>query len=403
MLSNQSIVTVLLPAMIAGLVAMLINWRIHRDMAGVGYWPAGAAVSIIGGGMRALEGTLPAFVAIVLGDLFIAGGQLVSLYGLNRFAGRPMLTKTAVALLSILVLGTSYFTWISPHTVARTIVFTTSVAATFALQAPALLSLGRKEGFAGVIILAAVYLTTTAVLMYRNALMALDGSLPLLDFNVQNIDHPEQISQIVTFVYATVLVTLRTYGYILLSTNRLQTKLRQTATVDDLTGLPNRRAFEEEMRRIVPRIRRDRINFGLAVMDIDHFKQINDSHGHAAGDAMLRHFAGAVRKVLRDSDFFARTGGEEFVLVAADTTATALRQAAERIRHALEQSPLDFANSPLRATISAGLAVSEAGETDYQTTYKRADAALYRAKAQGRNRIESSDIDDQAAAELKRA
>jgi diguanylate cyclase (GGDEF)-like protein len=242
----------------------------------------------------------------------------------------------------------------------------------------------------GVIVLAIVYAIALALLLGRIVAMAFYGNLPTLDFTATTINEPSKLNQVAAFVYGTTLVTLRAYGYILLTTARVQTRLRQTATIDDLTGLPNRRAFEEEMRRIAPRVRRDGISFGLAVMDIDHFKKINDTYGHAVGDAMLRHFADAVSGVLRDTDFFARTGGEEFVLVAADTSATALRQAAERIRHALEQAPLNLPSGPLHATLSAGIAVSQPEEIDYQAVYSRADQALYRAKAGGRNRIESA-------------
>ena len=83
MLSNQSIITILLQPMVAGLVALLINWRIHRGMDGVGYWPLGAALSIMGGGLRALEGALPDLLAIIVGDLFIVGGQFSRNDGLN--------------------------------------------------------------------------------------------------------------------------------------------------------------------------------------------------------------------------------------------------------------------------------------------------------------------------------
>ena len=391
MLSNQSIITILLPAMIAGMFATLINWRIHREMEGVGYWPMGTAISIVGGILRAVDTEIPEGITIIVGNVLIVGGQFVMLHGLCKFAGTPVLTRTSAAVLAVLIASLAYFIWVTPNGLARTIIFTAVLATTFFLQAPALMRLWRDDGFAGVAVLAFVYTVGLAILLWRLAFMTLNGGLPSLDFSIETLNTPGQINQALLLIYATVLATLRAYGYILLSTNRLQIKLRQTATVDDLTGLPNRRGFEDEMRRIVPRIRRDKITFGLAVMDIDYFKRINDTHGHAGGDAMLRHFAAAVRKVLRDSDFFARVGGEEFVLVVADTTAAALRQAAERICHALEQSPLDLPAGPIQATISAGLAVSGPGETDYQAIYSRADAALYRAKAAGRNRIESSE------------
>ncbi|MBY0508507.1 MAG: diguanylate cyclase, partial [Rhodospirillaceae bacterium] len=272
MLSNQSIIAILLPAMIAGMIATFINWRIHRDMDGVGWWPGGTAVSIAGGFLRVLEGGQPDVLAIVLADVLIIGGQFLMLYGLNRFAGRPMFTRTAIAITALTVMGTFYFTSVMPDPVGRTFVFSAALASTFLLQGPALLMLGRREGFTGVAVLGFVYAVGIVILGGRIVVMAIYGALPSLDFNAGNMDSPVPLSQIVVVIYTTVLVTLRAYGYILISSNRVQALLRLTATVDDLTGLPNRRAFEEEMRRIAPRVRRERINFGLAVMDIDYFK-----------------------------------------------------------------------------------------------------------------------------------
>lgn len=279
MLSNQSTIAVLLPAMIAGMFATLINWRIHRGMEGVGWWPVGTAISIV-------------------------GGQFVMLHGLCKFSGTPVFKRSSVVILAVLAAGSAYFTWGVPHNVARTMLFPAILASTFFLQVPAMIRLWRHEGFVGVAVLAFVYTVGLAILLWRLAFTTLNGGFPSLDFSIETLNTPGQINQALVLIYATALATLRAYGYILLSTNRLQIKLRQTATVDDLTDLPNRRGFEDEMRRIVPRIRRDKITFGLAVMDIDYFKRINDTHGHAGGDAMLRHFAAAVRKVLRDSDFF---------------------------------------------------------------------------------------------------
>jgi diguanylate cyclase (GGDEF)-like protein len=390
MLSNQSIITSLLPALIAGLMATLINWRIHRDMDGVAWWPIGSGVTAIGAVLRTFEVFGPGVATLAAGNSLIIGGQFLVLYGLCRFAGTPLFTRTSVTILAVAVIGTSYFTLMAPHEVARTTIFSLALASTFLLQGPALVHLGRTEGLTGVLVLGGVYIISVIVLIVRIAYLALYGTLPNLDFTSESLSQPAQINQIAAFTYGTALVTLRAYGYILLATARVQLRLKQTATVDDLTGLPNRRAFEEEMRRIAPRVRRDGISFGLAVMDIDHFKRINDTYGHAAGDAMLRHFAVAVRKVLRDTDFFARTGGEEFVLVVTDTSVAALRQAAERIRHALEEAPLALPSGTVSATISAGVAVSLAEEVDYQPVYSRADMALYRAKANGRNCIETA-------------
>ena len=185
------------------------------------------------------------------------------------------------------------------------------------------------------------------------------------------------------------VATTYSYGFIMLVASHSRRQLRQVAIVDALTGAPNRRAFDAELQRLILRARRSQGRLGLALMDLDRFKQVNDSHGHAVGDMLLRHFAEVVGRTLRESDFFARVGGEEFALLLADTTEDPLHLTAERIRQALEEEPLALPHGgPVRATVSIGAATSEAGGGEIETLYKAADMALYRAKTLGRNRVE---------------
>src|SRR5579871_858701 len=128
MISNKSFAAVMLPPMIAGMIALIINWRVHRDVDGVGWWPGGTAVSIVGAALRSLEGEVPDGISILLAGLLIVGGQLLVLLGLNRFAGKPMFTRGALLVLAGLLLGMSYFTWTHPAPVLRTLIFTVALA-----------------------------------------------------------------------------------------------------------------------------------------------------------------------------------------------------------------------------------------------------------------------------------
>src|SRR5690606_37036172 len=121
--------------------------------------------------------------------------------------------------------------------------------------------------------------------------------------------------------------------------------------------------------------------------DLDRFKAINDRHGHAAGDEVLRHFAQALRLNLRQGDLAARTGGEEFVLVMADTSLQLATTTAERIRAMFAAASIDSPAGPLSATASAGVTLVQGVEGRFEDALHRADRSLYRAKDGGRNRV----------------
>ncbi len=162
---------------------------------------------------------------------------------------------------------------------------------------------------------------------------------------------------------------------------------RQKALTDPLTGLPNRAALSERLEQEVARRHRDGGDLLLAVLDIDHFKRINDDFGHLAGDKVLKIIAGELRKRLRQADFIARFGGEEFVVLLPATSLEAGRQLLERLRAAIAACPFHFKGEPLSITCSAGITAFEGNEAG-EAVFERADQALYRAKRAGRDRLE---------------
>lgn len=164
---------------------------------------------------------------------------------------------------------------------------------------------------------------------------------------------------------------------------------RQKALIDPLTGLPNRAAWTEQVDREMLDWQENGGHLAMAIFDLDHFKRINDSYGHLAGDKVLKIVADQLRKRLRARDFIARFGGEEFVLLLPQTSPAAAAQVAEALRAAIEACPFHFKGERVVITTSIGLSAFRSGERGDQVL-KRADAALYRAKDQGRNRVEQS-------------
>ncbi|HEY9192632.1 MAG TPA: GGDEF domain-containing protein [Methyloversatilis sp.] len=162
-------------------------------------------------------------------------------------------------------------------------------------------------------------------------------------------------------------------------------RIRELATRDDLTGLYNRRYMQERLMQQINGEQRSGGRFSLCLADLDHFKRINDTHGHGVGDLVLRQFADIARTCLRESDTLARWGGEEFLVLLPDTGAGQATQSMERLRAAVAGSAL-HGMPGVKVTFSAGVIEYRSGETAEQAV-ERADRALYRAKAEGRNRI----------------
>jgi diguanylate cyclase (GGDEF)-like protein len=170
---------------------------------------------------------------------------------------------------------------------------------------------------------------------------------------------------------------------------RSRAEVAQLSLTDQLTGLPNRRSYEVVWPQASSAAVRQQQPLAVLVLDLDHFKTINDRHGHLGGDACLKHFAFVLRQQLsRESDFIARYGGEEFIAVLPGLTTAEAFEVAERVRVQLEATPCHFEGSEIRLTVSVGVAAIEApGALDAGQTFKRADEAVYAAKKQGRNRV----------------
>jgi len=167
---------------------------------------------------------------------------------------------------------------------------------------------------------------------------------------------------------------------------RIEERLRRLAARDTLTDTLSRGRFFEVAREELARATRYERPLALAMLDLDHFKAINDRHGHRAGDAVLRAIAGLMTRGLRGQDHIGRYGGEEFAVLLPETPIEAAREVLERVRQAIAEMRLDFEETELRITVSVGVVAVQSGEP-FESALARADAALYRAKAAGRDLV----------------
>jgi diguanylate cyclase (GGDEF)-like protein len=175
-------------------------------------------------------------------------------------------------------------------------------------------------------------------------------------------------------------------------------EMRQIATTDQLTGSLSRRGFLAALDREIARSQRYARPITLAMLDVDHFKRINDAHGHPAGDAVLRQLVASCARMLRPADLVGRIGGEEFALLLPETDERAALLTIDRVRCSIAAADFDIgADAPLRVTASFGVATLSPDD-DAASWMKRADRALYAAKQAGRNRVEMADTRSDARA-----
>ncbi|MGV8897672.1 MAG: sensor domain-containing diguanylate cyclase [Burkholderiaceae bacterium] len=183
------------------------------------------------------------------------------------------------------------------------------------------------------------------------------------------------------------------HGFISDVTERksIEIELHEFATIDFLTRLPNRRCFMAKMEQELARIQRfDDIHTAVLMCDLDHFKIINDSHGHAIGDLVLKHFATILGNALRKNDAVGRIGGEEFAVVLSGAGVAEATAFAQRVQQQIAETPLVAGDKTISVTVSIGIAVMAATDASADAPLNRSDLALYRAKENGRNRIEAA-------------
>jgi diguanylate cyclase (GGDEF)-like protein len=175
--------------------------------------------------------------------------------------------------------------------------------------------------------------------------------------------------------------------FLLMLSERLNHDLEIQAMCDPLTGLYNRRAFEEIAFREMAGASRTRLGLSVLMLDIDHFKQVNDLHGHAAGDAMLVAVSATLRSGLRDEDFLCRWGGDEFCALLPRATSEQAMTVAERVLQAFQKLDFSLEGTPIEVSVSIGITTDECPEKNVSALVGRADAALYQAKEAGRRRF----------------
>ena len=226
-----------------------------------------------------------------------------------------------------------------------------------------------------------VVLTLNMLFSLARGLIVSARSVPLSPAELERV---VIANMVVTIVCATGILL----SFLWMTAERLQRDLEIQARLDGLTGLLNRRALEQEFAREAERSDRSKEALALVLLDLDHFKFVNDLYGHHAGDLLLCEVARILQQTLRRMDLVARIGGEEFVALLPQTGKTEADRIAERLRQEIQVSQVPFGRSQISVTASIGVAIWHGDGDEWESLLQRADAGMYLAKGAGRNRVE---------------
>jgi diguanylate cyclase (GGDEF)-like protein len=191
----------------------------------------------------------------------------------------------------------------------------------------------------------------------------------------------------VTFFITSMAQMSLSFGFVLMLNYRLSADLQKLALYDALTGVLNRRSLEQEAARLTARFTRTGDAMALMMIDVDHFKSINDRYGHPVGDEVLKRLATIAQTTIRSDDYFARYGGEEFCILLPSTIEKDAGLIADRLRQNYAALAMEFGSEVLHSTISIGVCDSTYAGLEFASLVAAADQAMYRAKQEGRNRV----------------
>jgi diguanylate cyclase (GGDEF)-like protein len=366
-------------------IVMVLIWRTRRTYDGFGFWTAGNTAYAVGFLLIALRGTIPNLFTIVLANVLIVSAAALYLEGTRRFRSVAGCKVLCISLVVALAASISYFTYGSNNVGMRIILVSLFVALFYALNAWELLGNAPPD--------LRFYWFTGSLFAIYSLFMVVRGLLTAFAPGPQDL-YAHNLIQTLTFLVPLLLGVAWTFGFVMLNSERLeldlksaQVELQRLATTDFLTGIANNRSFFLQGERETQRARRYGHPLILLLFDIDDFKKINDTCGHAIGDQVLTTITATCRKLLRDIDIFSRVGGDEFAVLLPETDLVGGRVTAERLRSAVAETDIETTAAQLRATISIGVSELSSGDRQIEETLKRADDAMYEAKRRGRNTV----------------
>jgi diguanylate cyclase (GGDEF)-like protein len=353
----------------------------HKEVHGPGYWAVGNLVIGLGMVLVLMQLDAPKIVFLP-GMALIGAGLALYLNGIQAFIGKVPDHRIPVGIFILLVLIDLYFVLIG-HDLRMAVILASIVFSAIYFYS-ARLTFSRDEGLVGSLywINSSLYLLM-ALLMLGRGIYASRVEMEVFDsFAIWPVNaYTFMLGAVSQFFISSLFVLILSYN--------LNQNLESFATIDGLTGVLNRRGLEDAAIKMQDMCKRINLSMAVLLIDIDHFKKVNDQHGHLTGDEVLRHLAKNISEMLRSSDVLGRYGGEEFCVFMPNTNENEALGLAERIRSGVEVKPLKLKHSTINSTVSIGVADSVRAGYDFKGLIATADTAMYVAKKSGRNRVMS--------------
>jgi len=369
--------------MTAALVLILVvaqgrSPRLLRDSMNL--WLGGLVALLLAQVLFGLRGVAPDMLSIVVANTLMAAAFVGLALAVRRFlaiTSRTWPLWLPVALIAVLMY---VFSALLPSYLVRLCVVTGGMVWVLALFLRPLVGSLRRAGPVGqqVVLLSVVIAIVTLLVRMLAFVFGTATPVGLLDGTLANT---------ATLTYLSIAPLLATVGFLLMCNERLMDEMVRLSTLDALTGAYSRRALTDLSERALAEARRYRRPLSVLMIDADHFKQVNDTYGHNAGDAVLLEIMTRLKATLRAEDFVGRIGGEEFLVVLPATPEEEAMRVALRIRERIAEQTLLYGREEIPFTVSIGVAERDPGEANIDLLVKRADDAMYAAKREGRNRV----------------
>ncbi|TKC86291.1 GGDEF domain-containing protein [Trinickia terrae] len=367
-------------ALMSLILTALLGSLLRSGMPGVSDWFASNLMMVVSLPLVLLRGQISDVLSVVVANQLMALAAVMYYAGCAHFLRRPVRWPVLIGALIALSAALVYWRYVVnsiPVRVLVTALFSTAMCIAVAVLVARHRPAGRS---------AYPYWATATMALAFGACQAARGVYFMTLDGTSNILMFASTWSVVLLAIAAAIMPTLSMAAMMMVHDALLSDARDAAERDFLTGALSRKGFEAAVQRLSGRALSQDVPLSLLIVDLDHFKAINDTFGHAGGDAVLREFVRCAGLQLRRGDVLGRMGGEEFAVLLAGAQPGDALQFAERLRCAVNAEPVTTGSGPCRYSISGGIATWQAGDT-LDRVNVRADAALYEAKRSGRNRI----------------
>lgn len=359
---------------------ILVTAQTLPQIQGVTKWAWGCGAQSIAWMLIFLRGSINEYFSTVIAYTLLLLSMVFFYQALMAFKEKPFSKKIFYSLIGLAFVLFNIFTYIYPNPILKTVTIAL-IGSFLAFLSSYLLFFNRENktkiserimgiGFF-VIGLSPLFTLLTITLNSYKMSTVLSGII------IQNI----------SFAFIFIAILILTSSFMLMINDKFLGEILRLATMDSLTEIYNRAAMEKLIEKEIDRSKRYNLPMSLLLLDLDHFKKINDTYGHQTGDFTLQKMVSVIVNVLRDHDMIGRFGGEEFTVLLPDTDLVNAHIVAERIRDIVAKTSVTAGSKSFNLTISIGLAALNVHEDDFQELFRRADLGLYKAKQTGRNRV----------------